>query len=86
MRILDMIGLAASLVFAVPLGNYAVGRLLDGHTALGGGLLLVAVAMVALPQYLLDPGRILGALVRGFVPARFRDAEQTETETPTDEP
>ena len=73
----DMIGLAASLAFALPLANYAVVRLLAGETALGGGLLVVAVAMVVLPQYFLDPSRILRGLVRGLLPRQLRgdDAE-----------
>jgi hypothetical protein len=84
--VLDTIGLAASLVFALPLANYAVVRLLDGHVALGGGLLVVAVAMVVLPQYLLDPGRLIGSLLRGLLPSRLRSetpgrAEPTDDET-----
>ncbi|WP_066412030.1 DUF7533 family protein [Halorubrum aethiopicum] len=73
----DMIGLAASLVFALPLANYAVVRILAGETALGAGLLVVAVAMVVLPQYFLDPGRILRGLLRGLLPRQLRgdDAE-----------
>jgi len=82
--ILDTIGLAASLVFALPLANYAVVRLLDGHVALGGGLLVVSVAMVVLPQYLLDPGRLVGSLLRGLLPSRLRPEPSGYTE-PTDD-
>ena len=82
--ILDTIGLAASLVFALPLANYAVVRLLDGHVALGGGLLIVSVAMVALPQYLLDPGRLIGSLLRGLLPSRLQPKTSGHTE-PTDD-
>ncbi|MCL7416617.1 MAG: hypothetical protein M8354_02100 [Halalkalicoccus sp.] len=53
--ILDMIGLAASLVFALPVGVFGLNRLLDGQTILGGGLLVVALAMVWLPQKLTTP-------------------------------
>ncbi|GEM_PF-183926 len=69
----DMIGLAASLIFAIPLGNYAVIRLFDGEVALGIGLLVVAVAMVVLPQYFLDPGRILRGLLGGLLPRQLRN-------------
>jgi hypothetical protein len=75
--LVDMIGLAASLVFALPLANYAVLRLFDGETALGAGLIVVAVAMVVLPQYFLDPGRVLRGFVRGLLPRRFRDDESS---------
>ena len=84
--ILDTIGLAASLVFALPLANYAVVRLLDGHVALGGGLLFVSVAMVVLPQYLLDPGRLIGSLLRGLVPSRLRESVSDSPAPNEDEP
>ncbi|MFD1570033.1 DUF7533 family protein [Halorubrum laminariae] len=70
--VMDMIGLAASLVFALPLANYAVIRLLAGELALGVGLLVVATAMVVLPQYFLDPGRILRELLAGLLPRQLR--------------
>jgi len=70
--LLDMIGLAASLVFALPLANYAVIRLVAGEVALGGGLLVVAAAMVVLPQYFLDPARIARRLLSGLLPRQLR--------------
>ena len=82
--LMDMIGLAASLVFALPLANYAVIRLLAGEFALGGGLLVVAAAMVVLPQYFLDPGRILRGLVSGLLPRQLRgddDAVGSESDS-----
>ena len=75
----DLIGLATTLVFALPLANYAVIQLLAGETAMGVGLLVVAVAMVVLPQYFLDPGRILGGLVRGLLPRRLRGGDDAES-------
>lgn len=68
----DLIGLATTLVFAIPLANYAVIQLVAGETALGVGLLVVAVAMVVLPQYFLDPGRILRGLASGLLPRQLR--------------
>jgi hypothetical protein len=67
-----MIGLAASLVFALPLANYAVVRLFAGEVALGAGLLVVAAAMVVLPQYFLDPATILRRLLSGLLPRQLR--------------
>ena len=72
-----MVGLAASLVFALPLANYAVIRLFAGEVALGVGLLVVAVAMVVLPQYFLDPGRILRGLISGLLPSQLRGGDET---------
>ena len=68
----DMVGLAASLVFALPLANYALVRLFDGELALGAALLAVAAAMVVLPQYFLDPGRMLRGLAAGLLPRQLR--------------
>jgi hypothetical protein len=70
--VMDMIGLAASLVFALPLANYAVIRLVAGEVALGAGLLVVAVAMVVLPQYFLDPAKIARGLLSGLLPSQLR--------------
>ena len=87
----DMIGLATTLVFALPLANYAVIQLFAGETALGVGLLVVAIAMVVLPQYFLDPGRLVRGLVRGLLPRRLRrlvgtdpDAERLHGDTGTE--
>ncbi|SFR33507.1 MULTISPECIES: DUF7533 family protein [Halorubrum] len=70
--LLDMIGLAGSLVFALPLANYAVIRLFAGEVALGVGLFVVAAAMVVLPQYFLDPARIARRLFSGLLPRQLR--------------
>ncbi|MFC6874163.1 DUF7533 family protein [Halobellus marinus] len=66
------IQLAATLVFAAPVGIFGLSRLLAGETLLGAGLLAVAVGMVALPQYLTTPGdvpakigeRVVGSVVK----------------------
>lgn len=66
------IQLAATLIFAAPVGIFGLTRLLEGQTILGGGLLAIAIAMVALPQYLTTPAdvpmtvgeRVVGAVVR----------------------
>ena len=84
--VFDMIGLAGSLVFALPLANFAVDRLLAGKTGLGGGLLVIAVAMVVLPQYFLDPGRVLRGLARGLLPRQLRGSDDPGTETETNSP
>lgn len=80
--LLDMIGLAASLVFALPLANYAVIRLVAGEVALGAGLLVVAVAMVVLPQYFLDPARIARRLLSGLLPRQLRGSSAGADDAP----
>lgn len=62
MGLMDMVGLAASLVFAIPVGIFGLNRLVDGQYLLGGGLVVVAVLMVVLPQRLTTPMDIPGKL------------------------
>ncbi len=81
--LLDMIGLAATMAFALPVGNYGLMRLLDGQTALGAAMVVVAVAMVVLPQFFFDPARIARGLLAGLLPAQFR-SEAAEAESPPD--
>lgn len=88
--ILETVGLAASLIFAVPLGLFGVETLLSGQPVLGGGLVAVAVLMVVLPRRLTTPADLPGAVVERVVgsavkdpDADARDKGETETETET---
>jgi hypothetical protein len=74
----DLLGLAATLVFAIPVANFGVTKLLAGEAAVGAALLGVGVAMVVLPHYLLDPKRILMELLRGLLPARLRGTAEDD--------
>lgn len=60
--LLETVGLAMSLVFAIPLAIYAVERIVGGETVVGGAFLLVALLMVLLPRYLTTPGDLPGAV------------------------
>jgi hypothetical protein len=60
--ILGTLQLAATLVFALPVGLLGVQFLLDGKTLLGGGFLGIAVLMVALEEYLTTPTDVPGAV------------------------
>lgn len=74
--IVDLIGLATTLVFAIPVANFGITQLLAGKPVVGVALIGVAVAMVVLPQYFLDPKRVLGRLLRGMLPARLRETSK----------
>ena len=80
--IFEMIGLAATLIFAIPVANFAIAQLIDGETVMGVALLVVAVAMVVLPQYFMDPKTIVRKLVRGVLPRRLRGSDEP---TPDDD-
>jgi hypothetical protein len=82
--VFDLIGLVTTLAFAIPVANFGVLRLLAGEPVTGAALIGVAVAMVVLPQYLLDPKRILGRLLSGLLPARLR-SEPPSAEEPAEE-
>lgn len=75
--IIDMVGLAATLIFALPVANFGVDRLLAGKPVMGITLVIVAVAMVAIPHYFMDPRTVLSKLFKGLLPGRFRDDEST---------
>jgi hypothetical protein len=78
--IIDMIGLAATLIFALPVANFGLTRLLAGETAMGVALIVVAVAMVAIPHYFMDPRTILKKLFKGLLPSRFQGESSTATD------
>ncbi|MFC7081439.1 DUF7533 family protein [Halorussus caseinilyticus] len=65
--IIGTLQLAATLVFALPVGLLGVQFLLDGETILGGGFLVVAVMMVVLEEYLTTPTDVPGAVARKTV-------------------
>jgi hypothetical protein len=76
------IELAATLVFAAPVGIFGLTRLLDGQTVLGGGLLAVAVGMVLLPQYLTTPGDVPAAVGERIVGAVVKTPDDDDEDAP----
>jgi len=81
--ILDLISLLGSLIFAIPVANFGVTRLLAGDTPMGLALVAVAVAMVVIPHYFLDLRTIATKLVAGLLPARFRRDPSTAADSET---
>jgi hypothetical protein len=65
--LLATIQLAATVVFAAPVGIFGLTRLTGGDVLLGGGLVAVAIAMVALPQYLTTPGELPMKIIEAVV-------------------
>ncbi|MFC6990113.1 hypothetical protein ACFQJD_17945 [Haloplanus sp. GCM10025708] len=65
--IFETIGLAATLVFAIPVGVFGVETILAGDRLLGGLLVLVAVLMVVLPRRLTTPDDIPAAVAERTV-------------------
>lgn len=70
--ILDLLGSVGTFVLAAPLGLAGVELLVGGNLAVGGSLLGVALAMVAVDRYITTPGdlpsmvaeKLTGAIAR----------------------
>jgi hypothetical protein len=73
--ILDTLGLAATLIFAIPVGMYGVESTLAGRPILGVGLVVVAVLMVVLPQRLTTPADLPGAVVERVVGGAVKEPD-----------
>ena len=86
--IFDMLTLGASLIFAIPVGNFGVSQLLAGETAMGVGMIVVAIAMVVVPQYVLDPRTIAKRLFAGLLPEllkRANNGDRSDADGPAEE-
>ncbi len=75
MGILDMLGLAATLVFAIPVGVYGVQALIGGNLPIGTFCVVVAVLMVAVPNVLTTPSDLVTKLFQGAVGKAVRTPE-----------
>ncbi|MFD1511779.1 DUF7533 family protein [Halomarina rubra] len=53
--IIGTVQLVATLVFAIPVGLFGVMQLVDGNELFGGLLLVAAVGMVLVEEYLTTP-------------------------------
>ncbi|WP_313691979.1 DUF7533 family protein [Halorarum halobium] len=58
--ILDQLGLAATLIFAIPVAAYGLQQAAGGSLVVGAAFLVVAALMVYLPQRLTTPGDVPG--------------------------
>ncbi|MFC7204671.1 hypothetical protein ACFQJC_14220 [Haloferax namakaokahaiae] len=76
--ILEMIGLGATLIFALPVGIFGLTLLADGRTTLGGGMVVLAVLMVALPKFLTMPQDVPGLVVEKVVGTATKDPDEEE--------
>lgn len=65
--ILDLIGLGATLIFALPIGVYGLQRAAEGDPLLGAAFVAAAALMVYLPQRITTPGDVPGKLAERAV-------------------
>ncbi|MFW5895851.1 MAG: DUF7533 family protein [archaeon] len=70
--IVDLIALAATLAFAIPIGLFGLQLLLDGRRLAGITGVTVAVGLVVVEQYVWTPGDVpqdaLSAVLRRLLP------------------
>ena len=60
--ILEQVGLAATLIFALPVAVYGVRTAVGGQPFLGAGFVVVAALMVLLPRRLTTPDDVPGTV------------------------
>jgi hypothetical protein len=78
MGITETVSLAASLVFAIPLGVFGVTTLLDGNTFIGGVVIVVAVLMVVLPRRLTTPTDVPLEVAEKAVGSAVKTPDETD--------
>ncbi|WP_251327976.1 DUF7533 family protein [Haloplanus pelagicus] len=78
--ILDTLGLAATLIFAIPVGLYGVESALAGRPILGVGLVVVAALMVVLPRRLTTPADVPGAVVERVIGGAVKDPDADDAD------
>jgi hypothetical protein len=79
--ITESIQLAASLIFAIPLGIFGLTTLLDGNTFIGGVVVLVAVLMVVLPRRLTTPTDVPVAVAEKAVGSAVKLPDESDEES-----
>jgi hypothetical protein len=65
--IVGLVGLAATLVFAIPVAYLGVDMLVSGRLLVGAGFLGLAALMLAVEEYLTTPGDVPGKIAARVV-------------------
>jgi hypothetical protein len=64
---LDLIGIAGTLIFALPVGIFGVEQIAAGQVSLGSALIIIAALMILLPRRLLTPKDIPLAMSKRLI-------------------
>lgn len=78
--ILETVGLAATLIFAIPIGLLGLNFLVDGRYLLGIGFVVVAVLMVTLQEYVTSPTDLPAKAAERVVDTMIEAPEETDEE------
>jgi hypothetical protein len=76
--IIDLVSLAATAVFAVPVAAFGLLKLSESEPVLGIALLVVAGLMFAFEAYVTTPGDLPGQVVDGAVGLVVSDEDEEE--------
>lgn len=76
--ILDIVGLAVTLAFAVPVGYAGGSMLLNGELLFGVALLVVAVVMVLIEEYVVSPGDLPSVVAQKATGVAVADLDEEE--------
>ncbi|MFC7140210.1 hypothetical protein ACFQMA_10245 [Halosimplex aquaticum] len=77
--ILGLVGLGATLVFAIPVAMLGFDYLvLQGRTGLGAALLVAAGLMIAIEEYVTTPGDLAGTAVEKTVGTVVKSPDDDE--------
>lgn len=74
--VIESLGLVGSLVFALPAGIAGVELLLDGRTAIGATLVVVALLMIVVPRRVTTPGDLPGDVAARIVDRTVLDPDE----------
>lgn len=74
--IIETVQLAATLLFAIPVGLFGLDTLRSGDPLLGGLFLAIAVGMVLLQQYLTTPTDVPAAVAEKAAGALVKDEKR----------
>ena len=76
--ILGTIGLAGTLIFAIPVVLIGIEKLIAGDVTIGVAFLAIAALMVGLQQFLTTPADLPGNALGKVVDAVAKDPEEKE--------
>lgn len=76
--IIQLVGLAITLAFAIPIALFGFHRLAAGETVVGAGALAVSVLMVVLQEHLTTPADVPGKAVETVVGTVLKEPEDAD--------
>jgi len=83
--IIDVLELAVTLVFAIPIGLFGIEKLLQGELIAGGFGIGVAILMIVIERYVWTPDDVPGDAAQSVVGRIVRRSDDSEREEPDEQ-